>query len=241
MKTIGTHRRNRDRGHHWCNPRFASCTRYGGVVTVYLLLMLVLGLPLGRGLTQEAAADSALNALVVRDGAVRVRVDLRLSGGPPALRDPAAEALWQQDLDQTAQDLLFALPAGSYDSVLHEPGSPVLILRVDAAGLDGLLASPLAVVVAVAGNPDMQRLAAGHWHSLAFKPDGSLWAWGYNFFGQLGDGTVTDRRSPVQAPSGFVAVRAGMVTPWPSSPTAVCGLGGTTASGSSVTARPRSV
>jgi alpha-tubulin suppressor-like RCC1 family protein len=34
-------------------------------------------------------------------------------------------------------------------------------------------------------------------HSLALKQDGSSWAWGYNGYGQLGDGTTTDRYSPV--------------------------------------------
>jgi alpha-tubulin suppressor-like RCC1 family protein len=32
---------------------------------------------------------------------------------------------------------------------------------------------------------------------LAIKTDGSLWAWGNNEYGQLGDGTTTDRLSPV--------------------------------------------
>jgi hypothetical protein len=35
---------------------------------------------------------------------------------------------------------------------------------------------------------DWQALAAGGYHSLALKQDGSLWAWGVNWFGQLGDG-----------------------------------------------------
>jgi alpha-tubulin suppressor-like RCC1 family protein len=33
---------------------------------------------------------------------------------------------------------------------------------------------------------------------LALKTDGTLWSWGRNDTGQLGDGTKTDRSSPVQ-------------------------------------------
>ncbi len=35
-------------------------------------------------------------------------------------------------------------------------------------------------------------------HSLGIKKDGTLWAWGENDYGQLGDGTTTDRLSPVK-------------------------------------------
>ena len=35
-------------------------------------------------------------------------------------------------------------------------------------------------------------------HSLAIKNDGSLWAWGFNSCGQLGDGTTTDSEIPIQ-------------------------------------------
>jgi alpha-tubulin suppressor-like RCC1 family protein len=37
------------------------------------------------------------------------------------------------------------------------------------------------------------------------KNDGSLWAMGRNAYGQLGDGTTTDRHSPVQVLSSGVA------------------------------------
>ena len=35
-------------------------------------------------------------------------------------------------------------------------------------------------------------------HALALKSDGSVWAWGNNSSGQLGDGTLIERRTPVQ-------------------------------------------
>ena len=48
-------------------------------------------------------------------------------------------------------------------------------------------------------------------HLLAQRPDGTLWGWGYNFYGQLGDGTTTNRVLPVLIPVP-VGVAAG--TTW---------------------------
>ena len=33
---------------------------------------------------------------------------------------------------------------------------------------------------------------------MAIKTDGTLWSWGYNNKGQLGDGTTINKSSPVQ-------------------------------------------
>ena len=54
-------------------------------------------------------------------------------------------------------------------------------------------------------------LAAGSRHLAAVRADGSLWAWGYNSYGQLGDGTRTNRNVPVRVgpPTGWVSVAAG--------------------------------
>jgi uncharacterized repeat protein (TIGR01451 family) len=45
---------------------------------------------------------------------------------------------------------------------------------------------------------DIVAIAAGDFHSLALKSDGTLWAWGANLDGQLGDGANTNQVTPVQ-------------------------------------------
>ncbi|MEW1707651.1 Ig-like domain-containing protein [Microbacterium sp. NPDC089190] len=42
------------------------------------------------------------------------------------------------------------------------------------------------------------RIAAGHQTIYALRSDGTVWAWGRNNVGQLGDGTTTNRSTPVQ-------------------------------------------
>ncbi|MBU0599008.1 hypothetical protein KKF61_08560 [Patescibacteria group bacterium] len=48
-------------------------------------------------------------------------------------------------------------------------------------------------------SPSQKYLASGTNHSLAIADDNTLWAWGLNNSGQIGDGTTTQRNSPVQA------------------------------------------
>ncbi|UED75879.1 RCC1 domain-containing protein [Brevibacillus sp. DP1.3A] len=51
----------------------------------------------------------------------------------------------------------------------------------------------------VKGLEDVTAIAAGFsLHNLAVKKDGTVWAWGNNNYGQLGDGTKTNRFLPVQ-------------------------------------------
>ena len=54
-------------------------------------------------------------------------------------------------------------------------------------------------------------ISAGGNHSLALKSDGTVWAWGYNGYGQLGIGTTTESHVPVQVTSitGVIAIAAG--------------------------------
>ena len=83
--------------------------------------------------------------------------------------------------------------------------------------------------------PITPMVAAGAFHSLALKSDGTVWAWGDNEDGQLGDGTYTSESTPVQvygisnvkqiAAGGRLSVAVktdGTVWAWGYNP---CGLG----------------
>lgn len=63
----------------------------------------------------------------------------------------------------------------------------------------------------VAGLTDVVAVSGNCWHSLAVESNGTVWAWGYNDHGQLGDGTTEWRDAPVQVTglTGITAVSAG--------------------------------
>jgi alpha-tubulin suppressor-like RCC1 family protein len=57
-------------------------------------------------------------------------------------------------------------------------------------------------VQTVSGGTNWQMVALGYAHSAGIKTDGTLWTWGLNSSGQLGDNTIIHRSSPVQTVSG---------------------------------------
>lgn len=65
--------------------------------------------------------------------------------------------------------------------------------------------------VSVSTGTKFKTISAGEQYSLAIDESGSLWAWGYNGSGKLGDGTTTRRMSPVQIKEGtkFKMISAG--------------------------------
>ena len=71
------------------------------------------------------------------------------------------------------------------------------------------------VPIRVGTDNDWARLAtgSGHSHNCALKTDNTLWCWGYNSLGQVGDGSTTDRWVPVQVTEatdwGSIAMGAG--------------------------------
>jgi alpha-tubulin suppressor-like RCC1 family protein len=73
-----------------------------------------------------------------------------------------------------------------------------------ALALVGALTLPVAAV-------SQSMLVAGDFHAAALRPDDTVWAWGANYGGQLGDGATKDRETPIIIPglSGVISLAAG--------------------------------
>ena len=74
--------------------------------------------------------------------------------------------------------------ARAKENTTHLPGEPSSALAVTTTE------QPIPFTAAL--------ITGGNYHNLAIRADGSLWAWGNNSYGKLGDGTTTDRTTPVQ-------------------------------------------
>ncbi len=53
-------------------------------------------------------------------------------------------------------------------------------------------------VQTVSAGTNWKQISCGYFHTAAIKTDGTLWTWGRDGYGQLGDNTTTDKSSPVQ-------------------------------------------
>jgi hypothetical protein len=80
-------------------------------------------------------------------------------------------------------------------------------LRIGATG------SNTATPVQVSGLTGVTAVAGGYYNGYAVRGDGTVWAWGSNRDGQLGNGTTTDSSTPVQV-SGLTGVTA-VAGDWP--------------------------
>src|SRR4051812_18666660 len=71
--------------------------------------------------------------------------------------------------------------------------------------------TPVTVSLVNGAFDNVVQVAGGRDHVLALKSDGSVWAWGENTYGQVGDGTKTNRNRPVHLTglSNVVDVAAG--------------------------------
>jgi alpha-tubulin suppressor-like RCC1 family protein len=63
---------------------------------------------------------------------------------------------------------------------------------------DNTITDKSSPVQTIAGGTNWNFVSCGNYHTAAIKTDGTLWNWGLNSFGRLGDNTIIDRSSPVQ-------------------------------------------
>src|SRR4030095_1172779 len=88
---------------------------------------------------------------------------------------------------------------------LTSAGSVYCWGRNNAGQLGDGTTTDRAQAVQVSGLSSVAQVALGGLafgyggHSCARKTDGTLWCWGDNTNGQLGDGTLTNQTTPVQA------------------------------------------
>lgn len=66
---------------------------------------------------------------------------------------------------------------------------------------------PTVAAALVTSSTVTKAISAGNSHSLALRKDGSVWAWGLNSDGQLGNGTLTLSKVPVRV-TGLPAIKA---------------------------------
>ncbi len=114
-----------------------------------------------------------------------------------------------------------AVSAGDYYSLALMGDTTVCAWGDNSYGQLGnnthtMTTQPAPVLIQASGGTTslsgMVAIAAGSHHALALKNDGTVWAWGDNTYGKLGDGTNTTRALPVQViGSGGTGVLSGVV------------------------------
>jgi len=155
-------------------------------------------MPTSAGIPPPSAfVAAATNQAIVPGVSPRVpgtRANLPWRVGAPDFRRVAAGAAYSLVVanDGTLQ--------GWGDNDYGQVGDGTTAVRRTPVGLAG----PAAGVAFAA-------IAPGVAHSLALAQDGTIWAWGRNDRGQLGDGTQTDAATPIHldGPTGIVAAAAG--------------------------------
>jgi alpha-tubulin suppressor-like RCC1 family protein len=63
---------------------------------------------------------------------------------------------------------------------------------------DNTITQRRSPVQTIAGGTNWKQVSCGYQCTAAIKTDGTLWVWGSNYRGQIGDNTITDKSSPVQ-------------------------------------------
>lgn len=99
------------------------------------------------------------------------------------------------------------IAAGTYHTLALKSDGTVWAWGDNVNGQIGnsLTGTDALAPVQVSGLTNVVAIAAGRFFSLAVKNDGTVWTWGQNLYGQLGNGNSTDSNVPIQV-SGLTGV-----------------------------------
>jgi len=114
---------------------------------------------------------------------------------------------------------LTSKPEGS-SAALSSTASAKPTFTADLAGTyvisllvsDGKVSSTATSVTTTASALKVIKVVTGPFHALALKEDGSLWAWGENIYGVLGDGTNININTPKKIDSDYIDIYTGAFT-----------------------------
>ena len=127
--------------------------------------------------------------------------------------DPDSDGIASYHWTQTAGATVTINNANSAIANFTTPAtvgaSFTLMLTVTDPG--GLSSTDTCIVTTNANGPYFKMVSGGFSFSLAIKIDGTLWAWGSNAYGQLGDGTTVNKvfLTQVGSDSDWASVAAG--------------------------------
>jgi alpha-tubulin suppressor-like RCC1 family protein len=159
---------------------------------------------LGSGIVQ-IAAGSSFGLALRSDGTVWAWG----SNGGGQLGDGTTTASETTPVQVTGLSGVVAVAAGIDQSLALRSDGTVWAWGGDRYGQlgDGANSSAQPTPVQVTGLTGVTKIAAGGLFSLALRTDGTVWAWGYNAVGELGNGTTADSNVPVQV-TGLTRVTA---------------------------------
>jgi len=135
-------------------------------------------------------------------------INVQQTSGASVMAIAQAEYFWDTDPGVGSGTAVLAAD-GNFDSSFEQltktgitlPANGLHIFNIRIKDNTGVWGPVFKNVINVEGSTSAgcwQIVTAGSSHSLGIKMDGTLWAWGENNLGQLGDGTTTQKTAPNQ-------------------------------------------